>query len=51
MTAVHTTTHLILFDTDYVCVFRDKTNTTNEHFEAWTAEQLLRSYNKLSSRE
>jgi hypothetical protein len=34
MSAVHTTTHQILFHTDHVGVLSDNINTTNEHLEA-----------------
>jgi len=51
MSAVHTTTHQILFYTDHIGVLSDNINTTNEYFEASAAEQLSASYKQLSSRE
>lgn len=51
MSAVHTMTHQILFHPYRVGVLSNNINTTNEHFEAWVAEQLSASYNQLSSRQ
>jgi len=51
MSAVHATTHQILFHTDHVGVLSDNINTSNQYFEACVAEQLSASYEQLSSRE